>query len=60
MIYVSTKFEVATLYGLGEDTIARNMMDGQTEQLWYKVNIPYFSKEKADIITQFAELEKTF
>ena len=30
MIYVSTKFEVSTSNGLGEDTITRNVMDGQT------------------------------
>ena len=30
VIYASTKFEVATSNGLGEDTITRNVTDGQT------------------------------
>ena len=35
---------------LGEDTITRNLTHGQTtDQLWYKINIPYFSNEKAGI-----------
>ena len=47
--YLGTKFEVATSNGLG-DTVTRNMMDtrtdvhtdGQTDQLWYEINIPLF------------------
>ena len=44
--------------GLGEDTITRNVTDGQTDartdrrttdRLWYEINIPYFSNEKAGI-----------
>ena len=31
VIYASTKFEVATSYGLGEDTITRIVMDGRTD-----------------------------
>ena len=31
VIYASTKFEVARSYGLGEDTITRNVTDGQTQ-----------------------------
>ena len=31
VIYASTKFEVATSKGLGEDTITRNVTDEQTE-----------------------------
>ena len=59
MIYASTKFEVGTFNGLGEDTITRSVMDGQTDartdgrtpdQLWYEIYIPYFSNEKAGII----------
>ena len=54
MIYAPTKFEVATSNGLGEDTITRNVTDGQTDarttdRLWYEINIPYFSYEKAGI-----------
>ena len=30
MIYASAKFKVDTSNGLGEDTITRNMTDGQT------------------------------
>ena len=30
VIYAPTKFEVATSNGLGEDTITRNVTDGQT------------------------------
>ena len=59
VIYASTEFEVATSNGLGEDTITRNVMDGRTDRqmhgrttnwLWYEINIPYFSNEKAGII----------
>ena len=58
MIYASTKFEVATSNGLGGDTITRNVTDGWTDRrrdgrtedrLWYEINIPYFSNEKAGI-----------
>ena len=31
VIYASTKFEVATSNGLGEDTITRNVTDGRTD-----------------------------
>ena len=31
VIYASTKFEVATSNGLGEDTITRNVTEGQTD-----------------------------
>ena len=31
VIYASTEFEVATSKGLGEDTITRNVTDGQTD-----------------------------
>ena len=31
VIYASTKFEVAMSNGLGEDTITRNVTDGQTD-----------------------------
>ena len=50
-------------YGFGEDTITRNVTDGRTDvrtdvrtdrqtidRLWYEINIPYFSNEKAGII----------
>ena len=63
MIYAPTKFQVATSNGLGEDTITRNVTDGRTDRqtdrrtdgrttdrLWYEINIPYFSYEKAGII----------
>ena len=53
VIYASTKFEVATSKGLGEDTITRNVTDGQTDArtdgLWYEINIHCFSNEKAGI-----------
>ena len=32
VIYAPTKFEVATSNGLGEDTITRNVTDGQTDR----------------------------
>ena len=32
VIYASTKFEAATSNGLGEDTITRNVTDGQTDR----------------------------
>ena len=63
VIYAPTKFEVSTSNGLGEDTITRNVTDGRTDgqtdrrtdgrttdRLWYEINIPYFSYEKAGII----------
>ena len=31
VIYAPTKFQVATSNGLGEDTITRNVTDGQTD-----------------------------
>ena len=58
VIYASTKFEVAMSNGLGEDTVTRNVTDGRTDartdrrttdRLWYEINIPYFSNEKAGI-----------
>ena len=62
VIYAPTKFQVATSNGLGEDTITRNVTDGRTDartdgqtdgrttdRLWYEINIPYFSYEKAGI-----------
>ena len=62
VIYAPTKFEVATSNGLGKDTITRNVADGRTDRqtdrrtdgrttdrLWYEINIPYFSYEKAGI-----------
>ena len=71
MIYAPTKFEVATSNGLGEDTITRNVMDGRTDgqtdrrtdgrttdRLWYKINIPYFSYEKAGI-TNTQDINRT-
>ena len=64
MIYASTKFEVATSIGLGEDTITRNVTEGRTDRqtdrrtdrLWYEINIPYFSNKKAGIISNVTEL----
>ena len=65
VIYAHTKFQVATSNGLGEDTIARNVTDGRTDRqthrrtdgrmtdrLWYEINIPYFSYEKAGIMIE--------
>ena len=67
MIFASTKFEVATSNGLGEDTITRNVTDGRTDRQTdartdgqtdgrrtdcYEINIPYFSNEKAGINTR--------
>ena len=57
VIYAPTKFEVAMSNGLEEDTITRNVTDGRTDgqmhgrtdRLWYEINIPYFSYEKAGI-----------
>ena len=50
VIYASTKFEVATFNGLGEDTITRNVTDGRmADRPWYEINIPFFSNEKASI-----------
>ena len=64
VIYAPTKFEVAASNHLGEDTITRNVTDGRTDRrtdgqtdgrttdrLWYEINIPYFSYEKAGIIS---------
>ena len=62
VIYAPTKFQVATSKGLGEDTITRNVTDGRTDRqtdgrmtdrLWYEINIPYFSYEKAGIKKNF-------
>ena len=62
MIYAPTKFEVATSNRLGEDTITRNVTDGRTDgrtdRLWYEINIPYFSYEKAGIIKVLAGLNE--
>ena len=56
VIYAPTKFAVATSNGLGEDTITRNVTDGQTDArtdgwtddgpTFYKINIPYFLTKK--------------
>ena len=47
----ATKFEVAMSNGLGGDAFTRNVtdgwMDGQTDRLWYEINIPFLSKEKS-------------
>ena len=51
--YASTKFEVGTFYSLGEDTITRNVTDRRTYRLWYEINIPYLSNEKAGRIIQY-------
>ena len=53
VIYAPTKFEVATSNGLGEDTITRNVTDRRKDRLWYEIDIPYFSYEKAGIINIF-------
>ena len=53
VIYASTKFEVATSYGLGEDTITRNVTDGHTHgrtddgPTLVRSNIPYFVERKS-------------
>ena len=52
MTYSGTKFEVATSNRLGGDTFTRNVTDARTDRrttdrLWYKINIPFFSKEKS-------------
>ena len=64
VIYASAKFKVATSNDLREDTITRSVTNGRTDgrtdaeidrpttdRLWYEINIPYFSYEKAGIIT---------
>ena len=52
MAYTHAKFEVATSNGLGENTITRNVTDVRTDRLWYEINVPYFSNEKAGIIQE--------
>ena len=47
MTYPGKKFKVATSNGLGGDTFTRKVRDGHTDGLWYKINIPFFSKEKS-------------
>ena len=52
VIYSATKFEVATSNSLGGDTFTKNVtdrqMDGQRmDRLLYKIDIPFFSKEKS-------------
>ena len=60
MTYAPVKFKDATSYGVGGDTITRNVTDGRTDarthrrtdrrttdRLWYEINIPFFSKEKS-------------
>ena len=54
VIYAPTKFEAATSNGLGEEKNTRNVTYGRTDRrttdrLWYEINIPYFSYEKAGI-----------
>ena len=49
MAYTHAKFEFATSNGLGENTITRNVTDVRTDRLWYEINVPYFSNEKAGI-----------
>ena len=55
MTYAPVKFKDATSYGVGGDTITRNVTDAQThgrtdarttDRLWYEINIRFFSKEK--------------
>ena len=48
----ATKFEVATANGLGGEIITINRTYAHTnrwttDQLWYKINKPFFSKEKS-------------
>ena len=51
VIYTSTKFEVATSNGLEDIQLQETWRrDGGTFWLWYEINIPYFSNEKAGII----------
>ena len=54
--YLGTKFEVVTSNGLGGDTFTKIVTDGCTyprtdrrmeDRLWYEINTPFFSKEKA-------------
>ena len=49
--YAATKFEDARSNSLGGDTFTRNVTvaqtHGQTDRLWYEINIPVFSKEKS-------------
>ena len=65
VIYASAKFEGATTNDLGEDTITRNMMDGQTyrqtkDRLWYEINTPYFFLQKIAIFNMQAMKPKLF
>ena len=47
VIYASTKFEVAMAYGLGGDTITRNVTDGWTEtDFGTKLIYPIFLTKK--------------
>ena len=68
VIYAPIKFEVDMSNGLGEDTITRNVTDGRTDRqthgrttdrLWYEINIPYFSYEKAGIKMDFMKMSVT-
>ena len=50
--YAATKFVVAMSNGFGGDTFTRNLTDAHldrwtTDQLWYKINKSFFSKEKS-------------
>ena len=52
LTYPCTKFEVAKSNRLGGDTFTRNVTARRTDRqtmdlLWYKINIPFFSKEKS-------------
>ena len=55
--YLGTMFKVAMSNGLGGDAFTRNLTDAQpdrrkTDRLSYEINIPFFSKEKRDIINR--------
>ena len=46
--YLGSKFKVAVSNSLGRDEFTDGQTDGgTTDRLWYKINIPFFSKEKS-------------
>ena len=54
MVYLATKFEVATSKGIGRDTFTRKVVDGWTDErqtdFGTKLIYPFFLKKKAGLM----------
>ena len=64
MTYAAVKFKFARSNSLERDTFTRNLTDAQTDgrsdQLWYEIIIPFFSKEKSGFNESSYSFKKNF